>query len=70
MTESIAIQINGEVRHAPVGASVADLLDILGLPTRKVAVERNRAIVSKSAYAETVLAAGDQLEIVHFVGGG
>ena len=46
------------------------LLVALGLDGRKVAVERNEAIVPRSAYDTTVLAAGDSLEIVHFIGGG
>jgi thiamine biosynthesis protein ThiS len=33
-------------------------------------VERNREIVPRSLYAATPLAAGDALEIVHFIGGG
>ena len=42
----------------------------LGLDARKVAVERNEAIVSRSLYEATELAGGDALEIVHFIGGG
>ncbi len=42
----------------------------LGLDTRKVAVERNEEIVPRSRYADTWLASGDTLEIVHFIGGG
>jgi thiamine biosynthesis protein ThiS len=35
-----------------------------------VAVERNLAIVPRSAYVSTILADGDRIEIVHFIGGG
>jgi thiamine biosynthesis protein ThiS len=49
---------------------VAGLLLTLGLEGRKVAVERNEAIVPRSRYTETMLASGDSLEIVHFIGGG
>ena len=42
----------------------------LALDTKKVAVERNEEIVPRSRYAETWLASGDSLEIVHFIGGG
>lgn len=52
------------------GLTVANLLDTLGLDRRKVAVERNEAIVSRSAYEQTTIADGDQFEIVHFIGGG
>ncbi|MGH9602961.1 MAG: sulfur carrier protein ThiS [Terriglobales bacterium] len=36
----------------------------------RVAIERNREIVSRDRWSEVVLAEGDRLEIVHFVGGG
>ncbi len=64
------IIVNGETRTVGDQDTVADLLGALGLPEKKVAVERNRAIVPKSAYAATALEAGDAIEIVHFVGGG
>ena len=66
----IEIIVNGEPREARKGASVADLLAALGLPAAKVAVERNREIVPRSRFAESGLASGDRIEIVHFVGGG
>lgn len=62
--------LNGEPAETPDGATVAGFLDQLGLPQRGVAVERNREIVPKSAYADTVLSEGDRIEIVQFVGGG
>jgi thiazole synthase/sulfur carrier protein len=62
--------VNGEAREVPAAATVAGLLAELGLDRRKVAVERNLEIVPRSAYAEVALAAGDRLEIVHFIGGG
>ncbi|WP_419895780.1 sulfur carrier protein ThiS [Roseomonas sp. USHLN139] len=70
MAESIDITINGEARSIRQPATVADLLAVLSLDIRKVAVERNLEIVPRSAYAATALAAGDTLEIVHFIGGG
>ena len=42
----------------------------LELDPKRVAVERNRVIAPRSAHADTPLAEGDQIEIVHFVGGG
>jgi thiamine biosynthesis protein ThiS len=64
------IEINGEARSLPEPCSVATLLSVLGLTAGKVAVEHNREIVVRSAYAETFLAEGDAVEIVHFIGGG
>lgn len=64
------ISLNGEAFSLDGASSIASLLARLGIDERNVAVERNRAIVSKSAYATTELAEGDQIEIVQFVGGG
>ena len=69
-TATLRIEVNGEVREVPEGASVADLLDGLNLSAAKVAVERNLEIVPRSAWTSTALAAGDRLEVVHFIGGG
>lgn len=70
MSGQMTISVNGETRQMPQGASVAALLSALGLDTRKVAVERNEEIVPRSTYAAVILADGDALEIVHFIGGG
>jgi sulfur carrier protein len=69
-TTTIRITVNGEPREVAAAATLADLLAQVGLDTRKVAVERNLEIVPRSTYAATALAAGDELEIVHFIGGG
>lgn len=70
MGTTIRIMVNGEAREIPAATTLAELLAQIGLDTRKVAVERNMEIVPRSTYAATALAAGDQLEIVHFIGGG
>jgi thiamine biosynthesis protein ThiS len=62
--------LNGEVESVAAGLSVAGLLAGRGLPERGVAVELNREIVPRSAWATTWLADGDRVEIVQFVGGG
>jgi thiazole synthase len=67
---TISITVNGEARRMPAAATVVDLVSSLDLDPTRVAVERNLAIVPKSAYGTTALADGDSLEIVHFVGGG
>ncbi|MGH7119847.1 MAG: sulfur carrier protein ThiS [Acetobacteraceae bacterium] len=70
MHGALELTLNGTVRTMDQPLSVAGLLARLGIEQRKVAVERNLEIVPRSLYAETWLAAGDQLEIVHFIGGG
>lgn len=63
--------INGKDHDdLPDGLTVAGLIAHLELPTRKIAVERNREVVPKSLHAETALENHDVLEIIHFIGGG
>jgi thiazole synthase len=66
----ITITLNGESRAVAAGLTIGALAVDLGLDPNKIAVERNLEIVPRSALAATLLADGDQLEIVHFVGGG
>lgn len=70
MTQASCVTVNGEQRAIPAEATVAGLLEDLGLAARKVAIERNLEIVPRSLYAQTPLSAGDRLEVVTFVGGG
>ena len=64
------LTVNGETREAPDSATLAELVASLGIDARRVAVERNREIAPKSLWSQIVLAEGDRLEIVQFVGGG
>lgn len=64
------IVLNGEPRDVPRPLSVGGLLEILGLDARIVAVEVNRVVVRRAHYHDANLAAGDEVEIVAFVGGG
>ena len=64
------LMVNGEAATVPDGATLADVLDRLGLPAKGIAIERNREVVPKSLYYVTHLTDGDKLEIVQFVGGG
>ncbi len=66
----VSVTINGETRHLNGTLSVNDLLSALGFDPAKIAVERNREIVPRSEYADVHVEDGDQLEIVHFIGGG
>lgn len=67
---NISIQVNGEHRRVRAGMTLADLANELGLSPEKVAVERNLEVVPRSKLAQVVVEDGDELEIVHFVGGG
>ena len=64
------LRVNGQDRDVPEGETLAHLLSSLELPAGRVAVERNGEIVPRDGYEGAVLAAGDRIEIVQFVGGG
>jgi thiamine biosynthesis protein ThiS len=68
--ELMRLTVNGGAMEMARGTTLAGLIARLELDTRKVAVERNREIVPRSAYGAVVLEARDELEIVHFIGGG
>lgn len=70
MSEQVQVRVNGKELRFPEGSCVAALLERLEVATPRVAVERNREIVPKAAYASTRLLEGDQLEVVELVGGG
>ena len=64
--------INGDERtfDLPACATLAALIENLGMKSDRVAVELNRDIVPRDRWPETQLKDGDRLEVVHFVGGG
>src|ERR1051326_5271021 len=67
---NIEIRLNGEAREIPTPLNIEELLDHLNLPKDHIAVERNRSIVPKQKWGAVALVQGDELEVVHFVGGG
>ena len=66
----IEIVINGDPRRVPAGLDLPALLAFLGLAPEMVVVEHNRTIVRRTALAGVPVSSGDNIEIVHFVGGG
>lgn len=63
--------INGDDHDdLPDGLTVAALIAHLGLPERKIAIERNMDVIPKSTFETVVLNNHDRLEIIHFIGGG
>jgi len=66
----VQVQLNGEPKVFAAPLTVGDLLLQLGLNERRIAVEINREIIDRTTYATRGLAEGDEVEIVHFVGGG
>lgn len=64
------IVVNGEEREIAEGTTVRDLLALLKIKSRAVAVERNLEIVPAAQYGKCTLCEADRLEIVTLVGGG
>lgn len=67
---TISIVVNGDHKRVRDGITLAELTAQIGLVPEKVAVERNLEVVPRSTLAEVKVEDGDELEIVHFVGGG
>jgi sulfur carrier protein len=66
----MTVKLNGDMRECREGMTLADLVAELGLGTKRIAVEVNRDIIPREDYTTCRLNAGDEIEIVHFVGGG
>jgi sulfur carrier protein len=64
------LQVNGERREVADGLSLADLIDVLSFPRERIAIELNHTVVRRADWQKTKLSPDDQVEIVHFVGGG
>ncbi len=69
-TRTIQLQINGETQKVDSPLTLAQLLTSLQIDPKSVVLERNREVVSRDRLGAVALAEGDQIEIVHFVGGG
>jgi sulfur carrier protein len=61
---------NGQQREIPGSTSLSTLLDSLDLPADSVVAEINTIIINRDQYETTLLADGDQVELIRFVGGG
>jgi len=66
----LRITLNGEPYDLAGPLSVTALLGQLQIDPRRVAVEHNRIVLKRAAFAETVVGEGDEIEIVNFDGGG
>ena len=64
------VEVNGSPREVAPGSTVAALVEAMGLPPGRVAVERNGEVVPRRTWSEAAIADGDRVEIVTFVGGG
>lgn len=68
--QTIALTLNGRATEVVPGTSLGTLLDDKGIIRRMIAIEYNGEILPRHRYDETILADGDELEVVQMVGGG
>jgi sulfur carrier protein len=66
----IKIRINGKIKFVDSNQTLLKLIDNLKIPLKKVAIELNREIINKKKIDKVYLKKNDQIEIVHFIGGG
>lgn len=66
----MVILLNGENHTLPDKSTAAELVEDLQLTGRRIAMEVNQEIVSRSSYETHLLSEGDRVEIVHAIGGG
>ena len=68
--QTIQVRLNGKDREIDSGLSVRELVESLDLNPKLIVVELNREILSRDCFGEIQVSEGDQVELVHFVGGG
>jgi thiamine biosynthesis protein ThiS len=66
----ISVTVNGETREFPERSTLAEMITMLSLSDKLVAVERNHEVTRKDEWSDVRLSDGDKIEVVHFVGGG
>lgn len=70
MFNVITVHINGAARTFDLPLNIAELVVLLELSGKRVAIERNGEIVPRGLFAQQQLSDGDKIELVVAVGGG
>ena len=70
LKNKIKIKINGKIMILNENIILFNLLKKQKIPLNKVAIELNKKIVNKKKIKKIKLNSKDNLEIVHFIGGG
>ena len=68
--KKIEIRVNGKVKYISDKYKMSDLVKNLKIPMKKVAIELNQEIIDKKKINKIILKKKDNIEIVHFIGGG
>ena len=68
--KKIKIKVNGKIKLINENINLSNLIKILKIPIKKVAIELNQEIIDKKKLDKIKLKKNDKIEIVHFIGGG
>jgi sulfur carrier protein len=68
--DAVPVTVNGEARSIPQPCTVTELLGLLEVGKKRVAVAVNGEVVPRSTHATATLCVGDQIEVLEAVGGG
>jgi thiamine biosynthesis protein ThiS len=66
----IKINLNGKITEIIENSSISNLIDDLGYDVKKIAIEKNLDIIFPDQYQSEIINEGDQIEMIHFIGGG
>lgn len=66
----MTVTVNGEKKEIIEATNLSGLLELLSLPSERIAIELNREVVRKKDWANIQIKDADKIEVVHFVGGG
>ena len=66
----MTIIVNGEKREIQTEVTLSELLENLSVPSERIAVELNKQVVRRKDWENVQIADADNIEIIHFVGGG
>ncbi len=69
-TRKIKIIINGITKEIPNEVNIIELLESFSLPKERIAIELNKQVVRKKDWGNIKITDADQIEVIHFVGGG
>ena len=68
--KKIKIKVNGKLKSISDNYNILDLVKVLKIPLKKVAIELNQEIIDKKNINKIILKKKDKIELVHFIGGG
>jgi len=64
------IIINGKSKEIAGEVNISELLESFSLPKERIAIELNKQVVRRKDWENIKIADADQIEVIHFVGGG